>query len=71
MWIKLEEEYINLDQLVFINPVARLAVTSSGNSVSLSGDMLKNLIKHIEKDTKNERPKNKTKSRSTRNKVSE
>ena len=69
MWIKLEEEYINLDQLVFINPVARLAVTSSGNSVSLSGDMLKNLIKHIEKDTKNERPRNKTKSRSTRNKV--
>ena len=71
MWIELEEEYINLNQIVFINPLARLAVTSSGNSVTLSEDMLKNLLKHIEKDTKNERPTNKTKSRSTRNKVSE
>ncbi len=69
MWIKLEDEYINLDQLVFLNPDAKLVVTSAGNSVALTDDMLENLLKYIEKDMSNARPTNKTKPRSTRNKV--
>jgi hypothetical protein len=69
MWIKLEDEYVNLDQLVFLNPAAKLVVTSAGIEVSLTDVMLENLLKHIEKDTPNDRPTNKTKPRSTRNKV--
>ena len=69
MWIKLEDEYINLDQLVFLNPDAKLVVTSAGNSVALTDAMLENLLKYIEKDMSNARPTNKTNPRSTRNKV--
>lgn len=69
MWLKPKGYAINLDQIIMASDEDSSIVVSSGKHIPLTSYEYA-LIKQAIEEQINERPTNKTKPRSTRNKVS-